>query len=90
MQPFVGDDEVFLANYADGLSDLAARHATSTTSSPGDKVACFLSVPLPQSFHVVHTATPTATSPGLEPVATSALRINAGFFVLRQRDLRRT
>jgi glucose-1-phosphate cytidylyltransferase len=79
---FIGDDEMFLANYADGLSDLPLDSYVDNFSKK-DRVACFLSVPLPQSFHVVHT-NESGDVTGLEPVATSRLRINAGYFVLRR------
>jgi glucose-1-phosphate cytidylyltransferase len=82
VQRFLGGEEVFLANYADGLSDLPLDEYVDKFLAK-DRVACFLSVPLPQSFHVVHTDD-SGDVTGLEPVATSQLRINAGFFVLRR------
>jgi glucose-1-phosphate cytidylyltransferase len=82
VQRFLGDDELFLANYADGLSDLPLDKYVDNFLAK-DRVACFLSVPLPQSFHVVHTDEHGDVT-GLEPVTTSQLRINAGFFVLRR------
>ncbi len=82
VQRFLSDDEVFLANYADGLSDLPLDDYVDSFLARG-KVAAFLSVPLPQSFHIVHTSDDGDVT-GLEPVSTSALRINAGFFVLRR------
>lgn len=82
VRPFLRDDEFFLANYADGLSDLPLdRYVESFLAR--DKVASFLSVPLPQSFHIVHSSD-DGDVVGLEPVSQSALRINAGFFVFRQ------
>jgi len=83
VQPFVAGEEVFLANYADGLSDLPLDTYIDEFLARPTALACFLSVPLPQSFHIVHTAADGEVT-GLEPVAMSALRINAGFFVLRQ------
>ena len=38
---------------------------------------------MPHTFHIVHTAVDGEVT-GLEPVARSAVRINAGFFVLRR------
>jgi glucose-1-phosphate cytidylyltransferase len=81
VQPYLEGEEAFLANYADGLSDLALDQYVDDFLAK-DFTACFLSVPLPQSFHIVHTDD-AGTVVGLEPVATSQLRINAGFFVLR-------
>jgi glucose-1-phosphate cytidylyltransferase len=80
---FLDEEDIFLANYADGLSDLPLDTYVDDFVTRDGALACFLSVPLPQSFHVVHTAADGEVT-GLEPVATSALRINAGFFVLRR------
>jgi glucose-1-phosphate cytidylyltransferase len=78
---FVDKEEVFLANYSDGLSDLdCGSHVESFLNS--GKIASFLSVRVPQTFHIVH-----ADSEGhalkLEHVGASSLRINGGFFVFR-------
>jgi len=78
----IGNDEVFLANYADGLSDLKLDdYVDSFVKS--DKLACFLSVPSPHTFHIVNTdAAGDVTS--LDAVARSPVRINGGFFALRR------
>src|SRR5262245_54494274 len=49
----IGDDEIFLANYADGLSDLNLEKYVADFVAR-DKTACFLSVPAPHTFHIVH------------------------------------
>ncbi len=48
-----------------------------------DKIACFLTVPVPHTFHIVHTDE-DGRSTGLEPVVDVPVRINAGFFVFRR------
>lgn len=75
-------DEMFLANYADGLSNLPLDSYVENFMAR-DKVAAFMTVPVPHTFHIVHTNDEGDVT-GLEPVSTSAVRINAGFFVLRQ------
>jgi glucose-1-phosphate cytidylyltransferase len=80
--PHLGDEEVFLANYADGLSDLDLDRYVGEFLAR-DRVAAFLTVPVPHTFHIVH-ANDVGDVVGLEPVAESAVRINAGFFVLRR------
>jgi glucose-1-phosphate cytidylyltransferase len=45
---------MFLANYADGLSDLDLKQYVESFEERG-KVACFLSVPAPHTFHIVHS-----------------------------------
>ncbi|HVW26663.1 MAG TPA: sugar phosphate nucleotidyltransferase [Polyangiaceae bacterium] len=78
----LGDDEMFLANYADGLSDLDL-HAYVDDFVKKDKMACFVSVRVPQSFHIVQAdAENHATA--LQAVADSPIRVNGGFFVLRK------
>jgi glucose-1-phosphate cytidylyltransferase len=77
----VEDDEVFLANYADGLSDLpldrhiAEFHARKVTAS-------FAAVRNGQSFHAVQTGEDgLVTRMGAMPE--QELWINGGYFVLR-------
>jgi len=75
-------DEMFLANYADGVSDLDLEEYVASFRRR-DKIACFVSVPAPHTFHIVHAdAENYATR--LEHVAQSPVRINGGFFVLRR------
>ena len=47
------DEEMFLANYSDGLSDLDLDAYVKNFREKG-KLACFLSVPAPHTFHIVH------------------------------------
>jgi glucose-1-phosphate cytidylyltransferase len=79
--PYLEDDEVFLANYSDGLSDLALPQYVDTFCS-SEAVAGFLSVRPSQSFHLVE-ADEEGYVVGLEPVRESEIWINGGFFVLR-------
>jgi glucose-1-phosphate cytidylyltransferase len=82
VRPLLGDDEVFLANYADGLSDLPLD-AYIDDFHKQDVTACFVSVPAPHTFHIVH-ADHLNYVQRLEHVGSSDVRINAGFFVLRR------
>ena len=52
VRKFIGDDEVFLANYADGLSDLPLPKLIDYFMASG-KVACFAGVTPTASFHRV-------------------------------------
>jgi glucose-1-phosphate cytidylyltransferase len=78
----VEPDEVFLANYADGLSDLDLN-AYIDTFLKRDKTACFLSVKVPQTFHIVHADAENQLQ-SLQYVGDADLRINGGYFVLRR------
>jgi glucose-1-phosphate cytidylyltransferase len=78
----VAGEEMFLANYADGLSDLDLNKYIQAFRER-KKTACFLSVPAPHTFHIVH-ADQENLATKFELVAQSPVRVNAGFFVLRQ------
>ena len=71
----------FLANYADGLSDLPLDQQLADFRAKGS-VASFVAVPSPQSFHAVHRDDDgVVTSFGR--VTDSNFWINAGFFCMR-------
>jgi len=82
VRPHLEGEEMFLANYADGLSDLDLDAYVDAFVAE-DLTACFLAVPAPHTFHIVHTDDDDRVT-GLEHVAESKVRINGGFFVLRQ------
>jgi glucose-1-phosphate cytidylyltransferase len=74
-------EEVFLASYSDGLTDLPLDDYVSFALNE-DKVGCFVSVKPATSFHVVqNTADGTVTD--IE-AASENMRINCGYFVLKQ------
>ena len=78
----VEGDEIFLANYSDGLSDLPLdRHVARFRESSA--VASFLSVRPSQSFHAVHSDDRGFVT-AIEPISASNYWINGGFFCLRQ------
>jgi glucose-1-phosphate cytidylyltransferase len=74
-------ESLFLANYADGLSDLDLD-AYLDHFRKRDRTALFLSVPAPHTFHIVKSDADDFVT-GLEAVGRSAVRVNAGFFVFR-------
>jgi glucose-1-phosphate cytidylyltransferase len=78
----VGDDEVFLANYGDGLTDVPLDDMISTLEESG-KTGLFISVRPRLDYHVVR-----ADSGGLvrsiEPLREADVRINGGYFVFRR------
>jgi glucose-1-phosphate cytidylyltransferase len=79
-QHLAGED-MFLANYADGVSDLDLTGYIEAFRKRG-KVASFISVPAPHTFHIVQSDAENQAV-RLELVAQSQVRINGGFFVLR-------
>jgi glucose-1-phosphate cytidylyltransferase len=76
-----GESE-FLANYADGLSDLPLDRQLADFRAKG-AVASFVAVPSPQSFHAVHGDDDGVVT-AFGRVTDSNFWINAGFFCLRQ------
>ena len=81
VRPHLSGEEMFLANYADGVSDLDLGEYVDSFRKR-DKIASFVSVPAPHTFHIVH-ADSEHLATKLEHVAQSPVRINGGFFVLR-------
>ncbi len=81
VRQYVENEPVFLANYADGLSDLPLDQLIADFQSR-DVAASFAAVRSSQSFHAVHaSADGLVTHIGEMPELD--LRINGGFFVLR-------
>lgn len=78
----IGDDEVFLANYADGLSD-APLPAIVGQAEREDRIATFLCVTPRQSFHVVRLDERSSVT-DVTPSSEAGMLINGGFFVLRR------
>lgn len=84
VQRFVEDDEMFLANYSDGLSDLPLADMVATFESQPDAVACFAGVAPTSSFSIVQ-AEDCGRVKTIEHIRDTGLRINGGFFVFRNR-----
>jgi glucose-1-phosphate cytidylyltransferase len=81
VRKYVEDEEMFLANYADGLTDLDLTEMVNTVRASG-KIASFLAVPPAQSFHLVDV-NETGEVTGVRPVSETDLTINGGYFVFR-------
>lgn len=75
-------EEIFLANYADGLTDLPLEHQIDNLRRH-DKTASFLCVKPNLSYHFVDSNGDGAVR-GFHDIAQSGLRVNGGFFVFRQ------
>jgi len=81
VRKYLEGESVFLANYADGLSDLPLDLHIEDFHKH-DAVASFIGVRSAQSFHAVHTdAAGLVTHMGAMP--DQPLWINGGYFVLR-------
>lgn len=82
IRPHLGNDPMFLANYADGVSDLPLP-AMIDYFGKKDAVACFAGVLPTQTFHLVELATDGRVR-DIRHVRDVGMRVNGGFFVLKQ------
>jgi glucose-1-phosphate cytidylyltransferase len=80
VRDFVKDD-VFLANYSDGLTDLDLNAYVERALGEG-AVASLLAVRTAHSFHAV-TSDDTGWVTGIGPIRDAAFMVNGGFFVFR-------
>jgi glucose-1-phosphate cytidylyltransferase len=76
------NEEVFLANYTDGLSDVDLG-ALVEMFLRSKRVACFVSVKPRASFHMIQVDGEGVVK-GIEHITKSGARINGGFFVFRR------
>ena len=75
-------EEMFLANYADGLSDLDLGAYVDAFCASG-RVASLVSVVAPQTFHLVESGADGIVA-DMRHVSRSDVRVNGGFFVFRK------
>jgi glucose-1-phosphate cytidylyltransferase len=83
VQPYIGDDELFLANYSDVLTDAPLPSMIATAVERG-KIATFLCVRPTYTFHVVSFDEGDPLVDDIRDVNRSNLWINGGFFVFRR------
>ena len=73
---------MFLANYSDGLTNLPLYDLVEYSRKSG-KIACFISVKPPHSYHVVTLEENNLVS-SIQHVQRTDIWINGGFFVFRK------
>ena len=76
-------EEMFLANYADGLTDLNLPIMIDWFKEHKDKSAAFMAYQPTQSFHVVQRKEDGLVT-SINHIGTSGLYINTCYFILRQ------
>jgi len=81
VRPHLEGESMFLANYADGLSDLNLDAYLENFDKRGKK-ASFVSVAAPHTFHIVHADAEQHVTK-LEAVGRSVVRVNGGFFAFK-------
>lgn len=82
VRPHLDGEQVFLANYADVLTD-APLDAVVQRFTASDATASLLAVPPQSAFHVVDVGRDAAVT-AIGSVRAQPLRENGGYFVLRQ------
>ncbi|MEU2254910.1 glucose-1-phosphate cytidylyltransferase [Nocardia xishanensis] len=82
VRQYLGEDEIFLANYADVLTDAPLDEMIAEFADSG-AAASMMVVPPQSSFHCVDL-TPTGEVKDIMPVARMPLWENGGYFVLTQ------
>ncbi|HMN27262.1 MAG TPA: sugar phosphate nucleotidyltransferase, partial [Caldilineaceae bacterium] len=82
VQRYLGDDEVFMANYSDALTNLCLPDYLEHFYQH-DRVASFLSVRPSQSFHIISEGENGQVAK-IIPVEEANLWINGGFFIFRR------
>ena len=78
----VKGEEMFLANYVDGLTDINLNMVIDRFIA-SKKTACFVSVPPTQTFHLVETDDEAQVTK-IDHAGTSNTWINGGYFVMKQ------
>jgi len=81
VRSYLEDDEIFLVNYADGLTDLDLESYVKEFEE-SDAIVKFLSVRPPLTYHRVESS--GGVVQGLVPISESDVWINGGFFAIRQ------
>ena len=86
VEKYVAEEDVFLATYTDGLTDLDFSDYLAYARQR-DKIATFLSVKPNLSYHVVQTGDDGLVT-SIKELRHSGIRINAGLFVLKREIFR--
>jgi glucose-1-phosphate cytidylyltransferase len=82
VRKYLDDDEIFLANYGDVLTDAPLNDIIDEVAT-SDAVGSLLAVPPQDSFHVVDINRDSRITT-FTPAAEMNMRINGGYFVLKQ------
>jgi glucose-1-phosphate cytidylyltransferase len=82
VEEYLEGEEVFLANYSDGLTDLHLPDIIEDFYRD-DKIASFLCVKPSQSFHLV-SMQENGLVTDIQSVQQAGIRINGGFFVFKK------
>jgi glucose-1-phosphate cytidylyltransferase len=79
----LGPEDMFMANYADGLSDAPMDDIVAFFKSSG-KLGCFLCVKPAQTFHYVRL-NDDGTVESIQDTTSTGLTVNGGFFIFKKK-----
>lgn len=82
VEPYIGTDAEFLANYSDGLSNLPLLEQLQHFRSQ-NATASFVSVKPQMTYHMI-SADPSGRVKSIDDITQTELRINGGFFMLKR------
>lgn len=82
VEKYIGEDEFFLANYADGLSDLDLPVYLDRFMAK-EAVASIMAIRPPQSYHALNLDEGSRLV-DIQPMAESDIWLNGGFFAFRR------
>jgi glucose-1-phosphate cytidylyltransferase len=83
VEKYLQDDDEFLANYSDGLTDLSLPEHLNHFRAHG-KIASFLCVRPNLSYHVVSVDAADSLVSGIHAINNGSMRINGGYFIFRK------
>lgn len=83
VKQYLEEDELFMANYSDGLSDLYLPGLIDYFKSQPDKVGCFATYQPKSTFHTV-VSNEEGEVQGIIPISKTNIWIDAGYFLFTQ------
>jgi glucose-1-phosphate cytidylyltransferase len=86
VEKYLEGEEIFLANYSDGLSDVNLDMLVDKFVGSG-RLACFVSVKPRASFHMIAMDSEGVVK-SIEHITRTGARINGGFFLFRREVFR--
>jgi len=83
VEHYLKDEDVFLANYSDGLTDLPLPQQLAQFHEQ-DKIASFLCVLPNLSYHMVTVDKETSLVSGIHAITNGTVHINGGYFAFKR------
>ena len=83
VKEYLHGEDMFLANYADGLSDLHLPTMIDSFLNHQNKIASLVSYSPVESFHLVKGETEGLVT-AIKPISSVNLRLNTGYFIFKK------